>query len=467
MAAGLTTSSLEPGPTRVRFQVTAWLAVAAAIAYVCRNSLAVAEKTIRGDLGITETQMGWILGPAFFWTYALAQIPTAWCVQRWGSRRCLPWVSAAWSAATAAFALSRGWLSMLVYRCVTGVAQAGVFPGATRTVADWHPATERALASGILAAAMSIGGALGAMITGAVLDPQPGWQLPLPQISWQLLFTLYAVPGLLWACGFWWWFRDFPQQHPATNEAERKLVPASQPAGRDGVTEGGHEPTPWHALATSRAMWLICGQQFFRAAGYAFFGSWFATYLQEARGISTAGSGLLTTLPLLAIVLSSVMGGGFSDYVFRTTGSLNLARKGVAATMLALCAALIVGAYYIEDSTTAVVIISVGVFCSGFAGPCGYAVTMDMGGRHVAAVFSTMNMIGNFGAGLLPWVIPHFKQFWGRQPVLLELTGGSSWAAVLFLFAATYLAAALCWMMLRVEGTVFDSPPPRKTRSAA
>ena len=76
--------------THVRFVVSTWLAMAAVFAYLCRNSLVVAESSLRADLGITESQMGFILGPAFFWTYALAQIPTAWLAERYGSRRCLP-----------------------------------------------------------------------------------------------------------------------------------------------------------------------------------------------------------------------------------------------------------------------------------------------------------------------------------------------------------------------------------------
>ncbi|MBM4001081.1 MAG: MFS transporter [Planctomycetes bacterium] len=446
-ATGIRQIDCGSRPTRVRFQVMAWLAAAAAIAYVCRNSLAVAEKTIRRDLDISETQMGWILGPAFFWSYALAQIPTAWCGQKWGSRRCLPWIAALWSFAIVASATARGWTMLLATRVAAGIAQAGIFPCATRTMADWHPRTERALASGLLTAAMSTGGALGALATGALLAPRAEWTW-LPPVSWRCVFALYALPGLIWAAGFWRWFRDIPAEHPGTNEAERRL--AERSSGQDAQELG----IPWARLAASPAMWLIAGQQFFRAAGYAFFSSWFPTYLQEAKGVSTAGSGVLTALPLLAIVVSAIAGGGLSDLVLRSTGSLNTARKGVASTMLIVATALVGGAYFVEGNTEAVLLISLGVFFSGFASPCAYAVSMDMGGAHVAAVFSTMNMFGNFGAGLLPWLVPHFKRAWESHPMLMRFSGGNAWAAVLFLFAAMYLAAAICWLMLRANGTV-------------
>jgi hypothetical protein len=59
----------------------------------------------------------------------------------------------------------------------------------------------------------------------------------------------------------------------------------------------------------SGTLWFLCAQQFCRAAGYIFFASWFATYLQEARGVTILGSGWLTTLPLLADVTGCMFGG--------------------------------------------------------------------------------------------------------------------------------------------------------------
>ncbi|MEO8495595.1 MAG: MFS transporter, partial [Planctomycetota bacterium] len=199
-----------------------------------------------------------------------------------------------------------------------------------------------------------------------------------------------------------------------------------------------------------------CGQQFFRAGGYAFFASWFATYLMETRGVSTAQSGFLTAMPLIATVIGSTLGGVTSDAVFRATRSLALSRKGIAGGSLTLCAGLVYSAFFVADPTAAVLVISSGAFLAAFAGPCAYTVTMDMGGNNVASLFSTMNMIGNFGAGLMPWIVPRFKTWVEGSPSLLAQCDGNSWNAVLVLFAATYLGSAICWLLLSTNGTVFD-----------
>ena len=154
-------------PTHVRHNVSAWLAAAAAIAYLCRNSIAVAEKTIRIDLGLTEAQMGMILGPAFFWAYALAQIPAGSLGERFGSRRTIPVLSVIWSLATACIVVAGSAASLIAARIGMGIAQAGLFPCSTNSIANWHPQIGRAFASGTLGAFMSVGGAIGVSLVAA------------------------------------------------------------------------------------------------------------------------------------------------------------------------------------------------------------------------------------------------------------------------------------------------------------
>ena len=165
-------------PTHVRHNVSAWLAAAATIAYLCRNSIAVAEKTIRIDLGLTEAQMGMILGPAFFWAYALAQIPSGSLGERFGSRRTIPVLSVTWSLATVCFGIAGSAASLIAARIGMGIAQAGLFPCSTNSIAHWHPQTGRAFASGTLGAFMSVGGVIGVSLTG----------LLLVHLDWRLIF---------------------------------------------------------------------------------------------------------------------------------------------------------------------------------------------------------------------------------------------------------------------------------------
>ena len=216
-------------------------------------------------------------------------------------------------------------------------------------------------------------------------------------------------------------------------------------------------PTSSLFLAARLCFWMICGQQFFRAAGAAFFQSWFPTYLQETRNVSTAKSGWLSTLPLIATVVAAILAGGLSDYVYRKTGRLTLARSGLAGLALFLCSLLVFSAWFVKDATSATLIVSAGAFFAAVAGPCAYASTMDMGGKNVSLVFSWMNMIGNFGAGLVIWSVPHFRSLIEGTPALQKLCGGNSWNAIPMLFGMMFLLSSLCWALLRIRANELES----------
>jgi ACS family glucarate transporter-like MFS transporter len=434
-------------PSRVRYYVLAWLCLAALIAYIPRMCLGVAESTIRTDLGLQEhvilgfhlsavKQMSLTMA-AFFLTYSVFQLPAGWLADLWGTRRALTLFALLWSAATGLAALAADLPLLLVSRLAMGAAQAGIFSCTTLTVAQWFPLTRRALANGSLGSFMSIGGAVSALVTGFLLELE---------VSWRWMFVLYAVPGIAWAVGFYAWFRDRPADHPGVNPAELDLLRGSVPASNRETSPARAEPTLWRGLFTSPAMAWICAQQFFRAAGYMFFGTWFATYLMETRPVSVGESGVLTSLPLWGVVLGSPVGGLVSDQILARTGSRRLSRQGVAIASQLACAVLTLLAYPVAGAVPAVLLISAGAFLASFASPCAYTISIEMGGKHVATVFSLMNMAGNLGAMVFPVAVS-----W--------LVDAGGWDPMLFVFAGIYVAAALCWLGVDPRGTVFDRRP--------
>jgi ACS family glucarate transporter-like MFS transporter len=429
-APPLTLDSLT-SPTRVRYVVLVWLCAAATIAYIHRNSIAVAEEDVRQSLCLTKEQMG-VAMSAFFVSYAVFQVPAGWLSHIWGTRLALPLFAILWSLMTGLSGLAVGLAGLVAARLGMGIAQAGIFSCTTNTVAQWFPATGRALPSGFLGSFMSVGGALGAVLTGLLLEA----------MDWRLLFVVLAMPGFLWAVWFVAWFHERPQEHPSVNARELALLD-----GFVGKRQGhGPEPTPWRLLFTSPAMLWICCQQFFRAGAYMFFGSWFPTFLRETYGVTSAEAGFLTGLPLLGVVVGSPAGGAVSDWILTRTGSRRLSRQWLSIVSLAASAVLVWLAIPIASAVLAVLVITAAALCAAIAAPCAYAITIDMGGKHVAPVFSLMNMSGNLGAMVFPVVVPP----------LLAVAG--NWNLVVFVFGGIYLVAALCWLRLNPSGTVFDRP---------
>lgn len=408
-------------PTRVRYRVLAWLCALAALAYVHRSCLAVAAGTVQRELGMSGEEMAWALA-AFAWGYAAFQLPSGALGDRWGARIGLTACVLVWSAATGMMALAGGFLVLFACRLLLGVGQAGIFPCSVNTIARWFPASEKSMPSGLLAAFMSVGAAVATALTGVLLE----------YLYWEALFVLFALPGLVAAAWFYGWFRDSPALHPSVNEAEARFIQE----GRPPAPPRAAGPVPWGRILTSVNMGLVCGQQFFRAFGYFFFLTWFPTYLEKVFRVRTQESGYLTSFPLLGVVLGSSAGGFLMDWVWRRTGSKRLSRQAVGFLGVLASGAFFVAAYFCDDVTWAVAAVSVSSFWAGLAGPTGYTVTIDLGGRHVATVFSTMNMAGNVGAALSAVVVERFASAWG------------SWQAVPLLLAGIYAGAAVCWTLV-------------------
>lgn len=404
----------RPVPESRRYLVLIWFCLAAMIAYIQRMAIGPAEAEIRESLSLSLTEMGWVMS-GFYWAYALAQLPAGWLGQRWGSRWMLPASVGLSAVATAAVGLSATHYDLTAAWFLAGICIAGIFPCCVQSVVRWFPADQRAFPSGALGSAMSLGGAISTALTGWLL--QHGDDVGI--YSWRSIFLLYGLPGIVWALTFPLWFRERPAELATTHESP--VAPSLERA----VPEWWSDP---------RTV-LICAQQFLRAAGYIFYATWFPTYLRETRGVSLTEAGVLTSAPLIAIVIGGTIGGWCIDGIERTTGSRRLSRQAVGAISHALCGACVFSAYSLEDARWAVALIAAGSLAFALGSASSYAITMDLGGTHVATLFATMNMSGNIGAAICPVVIA-------------ALVPHIGWSGVLPVFGAIYLGVALCWLFL-------------------
>lgn len=403
-------------PSSKRFHVLGAITIASAIAYLCRHPLGVAESTISLELGLTKQQSGMMMG-TFFWTYAIFQLPGGWLGHVWGNRWTLSLLSASWSLAMLMTGFSTTFFLLLIAQLLMGAAQAGLFPCTALVIQRWLPIQERGLGQGALAAGMQVGAIATAILTGWMLGEN---------ISWRLIFMLYAVPGFFWAIWFALRFREYPTGDLTSDEL---------PHSDDSESEL-HERVPWVTIFSHSTMWFLCGQQIFRAAGYAFFVTWFPSFLQETRDISIEKSGLLQGLLLLAALVGASFGGILTDSVYRQTGNLRHSRFLLGAGGQMACSLLIFAAFFVTSVPFAISLLAAGVFFTSLGGPSALAIPIDIGGKHVAKIFAVMNSVGNFAAAGCPILVG-----WVFDNTL-------NWNIILLLFAGIYFAATACWLFI-------------------
>lgn len=424
-------------PSKIRYRVVFWLALASTLAYLCRNSVGVAESQLRAELGLTLQHSGWLMG-AFFWTYALFQVPTGSFAQRFGSRNAMTFFAFLWGIAMLATAVSPLYGLLIVAQLCMGFAQAGYLPASTNSINYWMPMSQRSFACGLLSVGMQVGAISASLLTGYLLG----------FMTWRWAFAIVSIPSLLWAIIFYIRFRDRPEQCAAVNAGELEKIYDRPPEQAVAKTEVAG-PTNWGEIAKHPVLWLICGQQVCRAAGYMFFASWFPTFLQQTRGVSIAESGVMQGTVFAGTLAGSLIGGMVADGIWRRTGNLRASRSGVGAIALGGCSLLILAGWFVEDARLAVGLLSLGALFAALAGPCMFATVIDISGSRVPQIFGVVNMSGNLAVAACPILVG----------MLFEQT--ENWDLVLLLFAGLYFVGAICWAFVdpRINITVSATQP--------
>jgi MFS family permease len=427
-------------PTAVRHLILAGLTSSVVVAYLTRSALAPAGSLIQAELHLSNTAMGQVLG---VWAlgYVCFQLPGGWLGEWFGRRATLPIYALGWSICALLTAAATSYSGLWWSRLIFGMAQGGLIPCLTKACVDWFPEDRRGTASAFINAGMSVGAVVATGLAAALL----------PALGWRPTLQIFALAGIAWAAGFWIIFRDHPEQHPWINLAERTLIGrraadsnavVNQPnEGRAERTPSGREPgaAGWVdrlGVFGSPAFVLLNTQAFCRAFGFAFFISWFPSYMMRGHGIQLASASVMTMLPLAGYAAGAMAGGVVIDALLRRTGSKWWSRSAVGAAALVLAGLSPLLAIFMTHPAAALVVLASGVTMAGLAGPATWAATMDLGGKSSTSVMAVLNMSGNVGAFLCPVMVGGILDAFPER-----------WSLVLLMFSIVYITGGVCWLL--------------------
>ncbi|HXT58622.1 MAG TPA: MFS transporter [Pirellulales bacterium] len=382
-------------PSNVRYAILGVTTLASLLLYLDRICLAevLSNPSVIKALGLTDAQIGWSLS-AFFWSYALGQVPSGWISDRFGARRMLTVYILSWSLFTALTGWAVGFVMLFILRLSVGVAQAGAYPTSGGIVSRWIPLAYRGTASSIV----TFGGRLG----GAVAPYSTSWLIPL--CGWRVAMLLYGLIGAAVAGAFWRLFRNRPAEHPRCNPAELALIAygrSADPSPNGSAADLSEKTKPVvGAVLRNASMWLMCLSQFTTNVGWVFLVTWLPTYLKNAKGAGES-SGLMGTTVLLVGMAGMLLGGRTTDWATRRLGirwgrSLPL----VLSRFVAAGAFLIVPE--LESAWAATAAFAMVAFATDLGVAGTWAFMQDVGGKYVGAILGWGNMWGNLGAAVSP-----------------------------------------------------------------
>jgi MFS transporter, ACS family, D-galactonate transporter len=280
----LNSSDALPATGRSKWAIVILLSLGMVIAYVDRANLSalLGLKSFQLWMRLDDTQRG-LLSSAFFWSYALLQIPAGWLVDRYGPKRPYAFGFAIWSLASAASGLVQGMGQLVAARLVLGMGESVSTAASLRWIRLNCAEKERGLATGILFAGTKIGAAIGVPITVALVL----------HFNWRLMFILSGLGGLLWLVAW--------------------LIGAKEETAAGGSQSGPMKQFRMLDLLSHPAVAGILLGTFAYNYFIYFCLTWLPAYFTEARHLSPGAMGLYTMFSFGGMAVVGVLAGWMAD----------------------------------------------------------------------------------------------------------------------------------------------------------
>lgn len=322
-----------------RWRMVALLFFATSINYIDRQVIGILKPYIAGDLGWNEAEYGYIV-TAFQVAYAVGLVMAGRFLDRFGTRVGYLVSIVLWSIAGMAHAAARGVIGFGATRFALGIGEAANFPAAVKTVAEWFPKKERALATGLFNSGSSIGAITAPVIVSGVSL----------SLGWQWAFIITGSLGLVWVI-FWLLYYQVPEKHPKMSQSELSYIQ------QDGNVQLNEPRMSWNMLLKYRQTYAICITRFISDWVWWFFLFWMPDFLNKMHGINIKE----IVLPLIIIYSVSTLGGiggGWISSKFISLGkSIDFARK-TTILICACCVLPVIAVLQVQSLWPAVMLIA-------------------------------------------------------------------------------------------------------------
>lgn len=400
-----------------RWKICALLFFATTINYVDRQVLGILKPELSSALGWSEIEYGNIV-MAFQGAYALGLLAAGALIDRFGTRLGYSVSLIVWSVAAMAHGLVHSVTGFSIARFVLGLGEAGNFPAATKTVAEWFPKQERALAFGIVNSGSNVGAILTPLVV-PFITLYFGWR-------WAFLFT--GMIGFVWLL-FWLPMYKSPASHPEVSKEELAFI-QSDPPEKAANIRSVEAKIRWSQLLPHRQTWAVAVAKLLTDPVWWFYLFWLADFLKKEYNIGLSKLSLPLVVIYLVADFGSIAGGWLSSQLLKRGWTTNESRKTVML-ICALCVLPVPIAVTTHNLWVAVGLISLAAAAHQAWSANVYTLASDMFPRR--AVGSVVGIAGMAGAvgGLV---------FSGVVSRILERTG-SNYAPIFLVCGVAYLVA--------------------------
>ena len=307
----------------LRWWVIALIALATVINYIDRQALVVLWPSISEDLypdkTITERKEIYaLISVIFLFSYAFGQSIFGKIFDKVGTRIGFVLSIGFWSISTALHAFANGVLSFAIFRSLLGISEAGNWPGAAKGNAEWFPTSERAFAQGLFNSGAAIGGIV-AIPTIAYLTVH---------FSWQMIFVIIGLIGLLWLIPWLFIVKAPPTKHPWLTEEERNYILGGQQEEEVEEVLEEYNPPVGELIKRKQSWGVIIASAALDPIWWLFV-FWIPIYLSEVYNMDVKAIGIYGWVPYVGAMLGAFFGGLLAKNRIKKGWNVNKTRKMV------------------------------------------------------------------------------------------------------------------------------------------
>jgi len=375
----------------MRWSIAVLLGLGVIINYFDRTNIAVAGVPLAAEYHLSSVQFGFIAS-AYLWTYALIQIPIGALLDRIGVKWMTRVGTILWSLATFMTAIVSGYGLIILSRLILGVAEAPVFPAASKATGYWFPIKERGLATSAFDASAKFSNVIGVPFVALIVS----------LYGWRGAFWATGILSVLYGVLFWIMYRD-PSQSKRISPAERAYIEEGG-AQADNVAPANTLASLGYLLRQPKIWGMALG---FAAYGYTFylFLTWLPSYIQQQLHVSILNSaGLVAIIWGVATITDIAIGGWLVDYLITKGNDPTRVRKTIFIVGM-LMGIAIIGAAFTTSIPLIVMWLSISLGGLAFAAPVGWSIPSLIAPRGtVGVVGAIMNFFNNIAGIIAPLV---------------------------------------------------------------
>jgi ACS family hexuronate transporter-like MFS transporter len=408
---------------RVRYGILALLFFGTTINYIDRQVIGLLKPTLEKEFNWTETDYSNIV-MAFSAAYAIGLLGFGRWIDKIGTKLGYSVSVFFWSIAAVAHAFAKNTFGFGLARVGLGLAEAGNFPAAIKSVAEWFPKKERALATGIFNSGANVGAVVAPIMVPAILGAY----------GWQEAFVITGAIGFIWLI-FWWKYYETPARHKKISKEEFDYIHSDNEVALE--TEA---PVKWITLFKIKQTWAFIFGKLLTDPVWWFFLFWLPSYFAETFNLDLKKPSLPLVIVYTATTVGSIGGGFLSSYLIKKGWNVQRARK-TTMFIIAICVLPIMLAQFTQNIWVAVGLISLAAAAhQAWSANIFTTVSDYFPKKDISSVVGIGGMAGSVGGILFPlaigMILDHFK-------LLGNITAGYN---IIFIMCGS--AYLLAWLIM-------------------